>query len=207
MNNGLPDLIRNVLSNPSSEQAMQSQMIDLARRNLHVPEVLAVYSWDPLPAIRDTAVQHQLLDILMNLDTARFENLDKLHEALKAIFQQEKERSVRAALISRFAAAVHQDERLHSFLARCMASTPVMSDEERGAVQAAIARLPTIAQATAIAALERARQAPSTIQTMAVTIAEGYPEWGESMAAALAPYLEPRVQRELRLRILTRLAR
>ena len=204
MSENVAKLVRSVLGAPHSELAMKRQVIELARNNLHEAGVTGALL-ESLPAVRDKETRDALLDLLMSLDTSRFERIDALHDAFIDVLKEEKERAARSAIISRLAGGLHQDERLAALLLGILAE-PVLNEEERAAVTQAIATLPSISEPTAVAALERCVSAPAHLQAQALAIAERCPTWGEAVAKALAPYLDVRVDRALRLRLLNRMA-
>ncbi|HMK45344.1 MAG TPA: hypothetical protein VK436_01830 [Methanocella sp.] len=198
-------LIRKVLSNPTSEQAIQLEMLRLATQNLHQPDVLVALV-EVFPAVRDTEIRRCLQDILTNLDTSRFSDLEAFHNALITAFRQEKERRVRAILLERLSKALHQDTRLAPFFIEVLAD-PALDDQELAAATGAISNLPSVSEDVAVKALERAQSAPAVIQEKALTIAESCPRWGKAVATALVPYLSVKTDPELRWRILTRLVK
>jgi hypothetical protein len=200
----LAPLIRQSLANPSTEQAIRTQMIALAARNLHEPEVLAALV-AALPQVQDTETRRYLLDILLCIDPSRIESLESFHATLVDALKQEKERSTRAMLLGRLAMALQHDERIVPLLLDTLAQ-PTTSDEEMAPVMMAIARLPSVSVQTAALALRRARAASTPIQEMALAVAEGCTHWDEALLADLQPYLDTKVDRRLRLRILRRLA-
>lgn len=204
-NQGLAPLIRSVLSNPSSEQAIQQEMLRLARENLYQPDVLVALI-DALPRVKDTDIQRMLLDLLMAVDTSRFRDLEAFHNALMAAFRMEKEKRVRAILLERLADALHQDTRLTPFFFEILAD-PALNDQELAAATKAVSSIPSITEETAVMVLGRAQNAPAAIQEKAITLAESCPHWGVSLFEALRPYLDVKTDRVLRCRILERLAK
>jgi hypothetical protein len=200
----MAQLIRQTLANPYAEQAIREQMIALAARNLHEPEVLAALA-AALPEAKDTETRQRLLAILVRVDPSRFESLERLHTILLDALNQEKERGTRAMLLDRLAAALQQDERMIPMLLDTL-DQPSTSDEEMAPVMLAISRLPSVSVQTASLALRRARTASTTIQALALAVAEGCPHWDEALLADVQPYLDTKVDRALRLRIVRRLA-
>jgi len=200
----LPALLRSVLGSPQSEQVIKHQMLDLARKNLHIPEVVAVLL-ESLPKTRDKETRDALLGLIGSIETSRFASLEALHDAFLEVFRNEKERSVRTALMARLREGIHQDERLAGFFLGILAE-PVLNDEERRAAVAAVAGLASVTEKTAITALESCRNGDASIQETAVALAERCPTWGEGLVAALQPYLDIKRDRSLRLRVLNRLA-
>ncbi len=204
-NKGLAPLIRSVLSNPYSEQAIQQEILRLARENLYQPDILVALI-DTLPQVKDTDIQRMLLDLLMGVDTSRFQDLEAFHSALIAAFKTEKEKRVRAILLERLAEALHQDTRLAPFFFDILAD-PALNDQELAAVTKAVSGLPSISEETAVMVLGRAQNAPTTIQEKAITLAESCPHWGAALFEAIKPYLDVKTDRGLRCRILERLAK
>jgi hypothetical protein len=193
-------LVRSVLGSPTSELVLRRQVIDLARANLHQAAVTAALL-EALPLVGDTETRDALLGLLMSLDTSRLETVDALHDALIRGFHEERSRSTRAALIARLAGGLHQDPRLATFLVELLGE-PSLGDEERAAVTAAVAALPTVDEATAMTALEQAQGSATAVQRAALAIAERCPSWTPAVVEALAPYLDVRSDRLVRLRIL-----
>jgi hypothetical protein len=200
----LAQLIRQTLANPATELAVREQMIALAARHLHEPTVLTAIV-AALPQAQDTDTRRQLLAILLRVDPSRFESLESLHASLLDALGREKERGTRAMLLARLAEAVQHDERVVPVLLETLAQLTT-SDEELAPVMAAIARLPQISAETATLALRRARTASTAIQALALAVAEGCPHWDEALLTDLLPYLDTKVDRGLRLRIVRRLA-
>jgi hypothetical protein len=197
-------LVRRVLGSPTSELVMRRQILELARTNLHQPDVTAALL-DSLPSVRDKETREALLSLLMTLDTSRFDRVDVLHDSLIRVFREEKERATRAELIARLADGLHQDTRLAAFFVEVLAE-PSLSDQERASITFAVAALPSIDEATAATALDAARRSSTAVQAGALTIAERCPTWTDRVLAALEPYLDVRFDRAIRLRILRRLA-
>ncbi|HVI44646.1 MAG TPA: hypothetical protein VM802_07245 [Chitinophaga sp.] len=202
--NALPGLIRKVLGSPHSEQVIKAQIIQLAARNLHVPEV-ATALLEVLPLTKDKETRDQLLQFLSALNTSRFPDTAALFSALMNVFRQEKERAVRTALLYRLQDSLHQDERLGSFFIE-LNREESLSEEERIAVQDAITSLPSITEEVALAALQRNVNAPTLMQSQALDLAEQCPVWSGAMVAGLQPYLDVKNDRNIRFRILSRLA-
>jgi hypothetical protein len=178
-------------------------MIALAARNLHQPEVLTALV-EALPRIQDSEARRSLLAMLLRIDTSRFENLASFHTALLEVFNLEKERRTRAALLERLAEAVHQDERMVPLFLETLAQ-PTLSDQEKAAVMAALSRLPAVSPEIAALTLQRARTASAAIQETAIAVAERCVRWNDALIGELRPYLGPNIDRRLRLRILRRL--
>lgn len=200
---GIAELVRSVLAQPNSESAIQKQMIQLARQNLHEPEMLSVLVTS-LAKIRDTETQHLLLDVLMQLDTSRFRDLAGFYSALIEFFREEKERRVRAALLERVGRALQQDSRLAPFFIELIAQ-PDLNDEELRVATKALATLPSISEETAVLVLKQAEHAAMPVQERALALTEGCQNWGEAVLQAVRPYLNTQVDRGLRLRVLDHL--
>jgi hypothetical protein len=179
-------------------------MLALAAQNLHQPEVLAVLV-EVLPEVRDTDTRRRLLSLLMETDSSRFASVEELYSALVEAFENEQERAQRAAILRRLSEGLDQDERLAPMFVTLLARSP-LSDEEEQAVTGAVSRLAAVPEDAAAAALQQARHAPTAVQELAVAIAEGCPHWGAGLAEEIRPYLDPAVDRRLRLRVLGRLA-
>jgi len=204
MNDNVARLVRSVLGSPTSELVMRRQILELARTNLHQPDVTAALL-ESLPAVQDKETRDALLGLLASLETSRFENIDALHDAFLAVFKQEKERATRSWLMGRLSAGLHQDPRLAGFFVDVLGE-PSLSDEERAAVTRAVSSLPSVSEETAATALDRGRASTGAVQECALSIAERCPAWSERVLKSLAPYLDVRFDRGLRLRILNRLA-
>jgi hypothetical protein len=202
--NTLPALIRKVLGSPHAEQAIKGQIIQLAASNLHVPEVTTALL-EVLPVTKDKETRNRLVQLLSGLNTSRFPDTAALYEALLGVFKQEKDRETRTALLYRLQESIHQDPRLAGFFIE-LSGTDNLSEPERLAVQEAIASLPAISADTALAALLKNVNAPTLLQLQALTLAERCPVWDHSMVAGLQPYLQVKNDREIRFRILSRLA-
>jgi hypothetical protein len=197
-------VIRRTLANPHADQAICAQMLALAAQNLHQPDVLASLV-EVLPEVRDTGTRRGLLSLLMETDSSRFPSPEALYSALIGALAIEQERATRAALLRRLAGGVDQDERLAPLLVESLARGG-LSDEEAVAVNEAVSRLVSVSEDVAATALQRARHASTAVQELALSIAECCPHWGDRIVEELRPYLEPRVDRRLRLRVLHRLA-
>ena len=198
-------LVKDVLSNPSSEQAIQNEMLSLATRNLHEPDVIIALV-DAFPVIRDTEIRHRVQEILATVDTSRFADLEAFHNSLIAAFRQEKEHVARARLLDRLSEGLHQDTRLAPFFIEVLAD-PALNDEELAAATGALAGLPSVKEDVAVQVLARAQSAPAFVQELAITIAESCPRWGSPLTSALVPYLGVKTGSALRLRILSRLVK
>jgi hypothetical protein len=199
------ELIRTVLSNPASEQAIQNEMLVLAEQNLHQPDVLDMLV-EVFPVVRDTGIRHRLQEILTTVDTSRYSNLDAFHNALITVFRQEKEHKARVLLLGRLSLALHQDTRLAPFFIEVL-TDPALNDQELAATTGALTSLPSVTEDIAVTVLARAQSAPVFVQVMALSIAENCPRWGESLARALVPYLNVKIDPGLRRRILSRLVK
>ncbi len=200
----LPGLLRSVLQSPRSEAAVKSQLLGLAAENLHVPEVVSVLL-ESLPAVKDRETRDALLGLLGRLETSRFESVAALHDAFLGVLRGEKDRQLRAALLSRLQEGLHQDPRLAGIFLSIL-SEPILNDAERRAAAAAVASLPSVDEATVVEALGRGRQAAADVQETIVGLAERLPSWSEKVVQALRPWLDVKVDRALRLRILNKLA-
>jgi hypothetical protein len=108
-------------------------------------------------------------------------------------------------LLQRRREALQQDERIVPQLLDTLAQ-PSTSDEEMAPVMLAISRLPSVSVQTAALALRRAQSASTMIQALALAVAEGCPHWDDVLLAEVQPYLDTKVDRTLRLRIVRRLA-
>lgn len=201
--NNIAKLVRSVLSSATSELVMKRQSLELAKKNLHLPDVL-IALLDALPVVQDTETRNELLALLMNLNTSRFENLESLHQAFLNILKQEKDRTVRVAIIERLTQGIRQDERLGPFLVELF-SEEFLNEQERTALIQAVSSLPAISQELAYIALERSKNAPTFIQAHALDIAERHPQWNASMVNAIMPYLQVKTDQALRLRVLRKL--
>jgi hypothetical protein len=179
-------------------------MLGLAAQNLHQPDVLTALI-EVLPEVQDVDTRRQLLSLLMDTDGSRFPSLDALYSALVAALQAERERSIRAAILRRLGDGLHQDERLVPLFVEMLAHGG-LADEETAAVTETVSSLASVSEAVAVSALQQAGHAPAGVQALALTIAEACPHWGDAIARELPLYLEPRVERGLRLRVLRRLA-
>ncbi len=196
-------LVRSVLGSPQSELAMRRQVVELARQNLHEPDVLPALI-EALPKVKDQETRVVLLAMLAEMDTSRFKDIEALYGAFLAVLAEEKERAVRATLIQRLAEGLHQDSRVAPMLLDALREKS-LSDEERRAVTHAVASLPSIDEATAAAALQRCATAPADVQAVALSLAERCATWGAPVLKALAPYLDVKFDRAIRLRILRKL--
>lgn len=201
----LPGLLRSVLGSPRSEQAIKSQMLGLARKNLHVPDVVSALL-ESLPKVKDRETRDELLGLVGSIETSRFESVRSLHDTILEVLKTEKDRSLRSALLGRLQEGLHQDPRLADVFLSILAE-PVLNDQERGAVVRAVESLPSVAEETAIAALERCRAGSADVQAAAVAIAVRCPSWSDRMVSALKPWLDVKVDRGLRLHILQKLSK
>ncbi len=201
---GLPNLLRKVLQSPHSELAIKNQMLTLAMQNLHIPEVTTALL-EALPVTKDKETRDRLLQIISSLNTSRFPNLEPLYTALINIFREEKDRSVRTMLLERLRNGLHQDSRLAPFFLEVMGKE-LLSEPERILANEAISKLPAITEETALLALQRCVNAPSVIQQLAFSIAKSSPTWGEKIVDGLFPYLDVKVERDIRFGILEKLA-
>lgn len=202
--NALPGLIRKVLGSPHSEQVIKAQIIQMAAQHLHVPEVTTALL-EVLPLTKDKETRDRLLGFLSSLDTSRFSDTAPLFTALLDVYAQEKDRSVRTALLYRLQESLHQDARLATFFI-ALSAQEGLNEQERIAVQDSLASLPSITPEIAIAVLQQNVNAPTQMQTQAIILAEKCPVWGAEMAAALQPYLDVKNDRGTRFRILNKLS-
>lgn len=202
--NALPGLIRKVLGSPHSEQVIKAQILQLASQNLHVPEVTTALL-EVLPLTKDKETRTRLVNFLSGLNTSRFPDTAALFSALLGVFQQEKDRETRTALLYRLQESIHQDPRLAAFFIE-LSGEETLSEPERLAVQEALASLPAISTETALAALLKNVNAPTLLQLQALELAERCPVWDAGMVAGLQPYLDVKNDRNIRFRILSRLA-
>lgn len=202
--NALPALIRKVLGSPHSEQVIKTQIIQLASQNLHIPEVITALI-EVLPLTKDKETKDRLLFFLSSLDTSRFTDLHAFTDVLLEVFKQEKDRTVRTALLSRLQQGLHQDSRLADFFITLSADS-TLSEQERIVVQDAISTLPAISEEVALAALLKNVHAPAVMQLQAVELAEQCPVWTAKIVEGLKPYLDVKNDRNIRFRILSRLA-
>ncbi|WP_212005107.1 HEAT repeat domain-containing protein [Chitinophaga sp. HK235] len=200
----LPGLIRKVLGSPHSEQVIKAQIIQMASRNLHVPEVTTALL-EVLPLTKDKETRTQLLQFLAALNTSRFTDTGALFQALLDVYRQEKDRDTRTALLYRLQESIHQDPRLAAFFV-ALSGQDSLSEAERIAVQDTLSSLPSISEDTALAALQQNVNAPTVMQLQALDIAEKCPSWSQLLVAGLQPYLDVKNDREVRFRILRRLA-
>ncbi|TWV92753.1 hypothetical protein [Chitinophaga pinensis] len=200
----LPGLIRKVLGSPHAEQVIKAQIIQLASQNLHVPEVTTALL-EVLPQTKDKETRDRLLFFLSSLNTSRFTDLSALFDALILIFQQEKDRDTRTALLYRLQESLHQDSRLAPFFITLAANTQ-LSEQEMAAVQDTLSTLPAVTEDIALAALDKHRNGGTLLQLQALTLAEKCPVWGEKIVSALQPYLDVKNDKDIRVRILRRLA-
>jgi hypothetical protein len=200
----LPGLIRKVLGSPHAEQVIKAQIIQLASQNLHVPEVTTALL-EVLPQTRDKETRDRLLFFLSSLDTSRFTDLSALFDAFIHFFRQEKDRDTRTALLYRLQESLHQDDRLAQFFITLAADTE-LSEQEMLAVQDTLSTLPAVTADIALAALDKHRNAPTLLQAQALSLAEKCPVWGPEIVSALQPYLDVKNDKDIRIRILKRLA-
>lgn len=202
--NALPALIRKVLGSPHAEQVIKAQIIQLASQNLHIPEVITALV-AVLPLTKDKETKDRLMFFLSSLDTSRFTDLPAFTDVLLEVFRNEKDRDIRSALLSRLQEGLHQDPRLASFFIT-LGADPALSEQERIVVQHAISTLPAISEDVALAALLQNVHAPAIMQLQAVELAEQCPVWTEKIVEGLKPYLDVKNDRNIRFRILSRLA-
>lgn len=202
--NALPALIRKVLGSPHAEQVIKTQIIQLASQNLHVPEVITALV-EVLPLTKDKETKDRLMFFLSSLDTSRFTDLRAFTDVLLEVFKNEKDRDIRTALLYRLQEGLHQDDRLASFFITLSADT-TLSEQERIVVQNAINTLPAISEEVALAALLKNVHAPAVMQLQAVQMAEQCPVWTEKIVEGLKPYLDVKNDRDIRFRILSKLA-
>ncbi len=200
----LPGLIRKVLGSPHSEQVIKAQIIQLAAQNLHVPEVTTALL-EVLPLTKDRETRTRLVSFLSGLNTSRFSDTRVLFDALLNVFRNEKDRDTRTALLYRLQEGLHQDERLAGFFIE-LGSEGSLSEQERIAVQDALGTLPAITEETALAALLKNVHASTLMQAQALDLAERCTVWSDKMVAGLQPYLDVKNDRNIRFRILSRLA-
>lgn len=200
----LAQLVRTVLAGPHAELAMKRQVLALARENLHLPAVPAALI-ETLPLVNDRETRDALLALVSSLDPARLPSLGPLHDALLAALAVEKERGQRVQLLTRLGAGLARDPRLlPAFLE--VVKKPETSDDEKEAAASALARLVAPSEAAALAALAAAQSAPGWVRAAAVGLATRCPQLTDALAAALAPFLDPRVDAGLRLTVLRALA-
>jgi hypothetical protein len=202
--NALPALIRKVLGSPHAEQVIKTQIIQLASQNLHIPEVITALI-EVLPLTKDKATKDRLMFFLSSLDTSRFTDLNAFTDVLLEVFKNEKDRDIRTALLSRLQQGLHQDSRLAAFFITLSADS-TLSEQERIVVQHAISTLPAISEEVALAALLKNVHAPTIMQLQAVELAEQCPVWTEKIVEGLKPYLDVKNNRDIRFRIISRLA-
>ena len=200
----LPALIRKVLGSPHAEQVIKAQIIQLASQNLHIPEVITALV-EVLPLTKDKETKDRLMSFLSSLDTSRFTDLHAFTDVLLEVFKNEKNRDVRAALLFRLQEGLHQDARLAGFFITLSADS-TLSEQERIVVQHAISTLPAISEEVALAALLKNVNAPAIMQLQAVELAEQCPVWTEKIVEGLKPYLDVKNDRDIRFRILSKLA-
>jgi hypothetical protein len=203
-NNALPGLIRKVLGSPHSEQVIKAQIIQLASQNLHVPEVTTALL-EVLPLTKDKETRDRLLGFLSSLNTSRFSDTSLLFNALLDVYKQEQDRDVRNRLLQRLQESVHQDPRLAGFFIELSAQES-LSEPERITVQQTLNSLPTVSPETALEVLAKNSNAPNILQLQAVQLAEKCPTWGPELVNALQPYLDVKTDRDIRFRILNKLA-
>jgi hypothetical protein len=201
---GLPAMIRKVLGSPHAELVIKRQIIQLAAQHLHIPEVTTALL-EVLPLTKDKETKDTLLHFLSGLNTSRFTDLDAFYGALLQALETEQERAARTFLLQRLAQGLHQDQRLAPMFLELMGREQ-LSEPERLIVTDALASLPAVTEETALLALQRCAQSPALLQETAVDLAERVPAWGPAMAPALQPYLDVKVARTIRFRILERLS-
>jgi hypothetical protein len=199
----LARLILDSLADPRSELAVRRQIVSLAARNLHQPGVIEALV-DGMRAARDSETRRELLELLCGLDSSRFEKLEGFHTALMQL-AVEGDRSLRARALGRLSTAVNQDARVAPFFLDLLLA-PDLSDDELGAALKALLTTPALSESAVLRALTAASRAPAVAQRVAVELAERLPRWSDALVEGLRPYLEDRVDPELRRRLLTRLA-
>lgn len=200
----LPALIRKVLGSPHAEQVIKAQIIQLASQNLHIPEVITALV-EVLPLTKDKETKDRLMFFLSSLDTSRFTDLNAFTDVLLEVFKNEKNRDIRSALLFRLQEGLHQDARLAGFFITLSADS-TLSEQERIVVQHAISTLPAISEEVALAALLKNVNASAIMQLQAVELAEQCPVWTEKIVEGLKPYLDVKNDRDIRFRILSKLA-
>lgn len=200
----LPALIRKVLGSPHAEQVIKAQIIQLASQNLHIPEVITALV-EVLPLTKDKETKDRLMFFLSSLDTSRFTDLNAFTDVLLEVFKNEKNRDIRSALLFRLQEGLHQDARLAGFFITLSADS-TLSEQERIVVQHAISTLPAISEEVALATLLKNVNASAIMQLQAVELAEQCPVWTEKIVEGLKPYLDVKNDRDIRFRILSKLA-
>jgi hypothetical protein len=189
-------LLEQALSSPSTELAVRRQLLDLAGKNLHLPEVVQALV-SALSAVNDSDARRSLIQFLLPLESNRFTDLPAFHSVLMKLLGSERERGMRVQLLERLAIGLHQDPQLAP-LFLSMACDPRLSEPEKTVVTEALSNLPSLDERTLIAALANNTNAPAQVQALVLSLVEKSPSWSDELIAALPPYLESKVDRSLR---------
>jgi len=191
------------LKNKHTEQVIKSQLITLAKENLHkegMADVLATV----LPFQNDTSIKQQVLGLLLTIDASRLSKSALYYKSLINIFKTEKELEVRMSLLNKLANSISHDKAIIPVFLELFAGE-TLKDKEQEVVFSAVSKMPIISPEIATMALQKAVKSTINIQVLALRIAEGCPHWNNEIIQALEPYLTPSTNKNLKIQIINKL--
>ncbi len=191
------------LKSKQTEQVVKSQMITLAKENLH-KEGIADALTTVLLLQNDTIIKKQVLDLLLTIDTSRLSKPTLFYKSLISILKTEKEEEFRTSILNKLAGSIDHDKRITPVFLELL-SGKALKDKELETVLYAISKMPTIPPKTAALVLQKAVKSTTDIQALALRIAEGCSYWNDDIEQALEPYLTLTSNKYIRTQIINRL--
>lgn len=192
-------MIRDILGNPGTEPGIRVQILDLARKNLHLQGVVEAVL-EAVQQLKDSEARKQTWNFLMSLEDSRFQNAAAVYGKLIEVLKFEKDRVFRSSLLQRLIQGLPLNPAIAPMMIRIVMD-PGVPEEERTQVMQALSKLPMISDDVAIIALDMAHHAGQSAQIWSVEMAVGVVNWSDRLIAKLTPFLEPQIPAPVRQKV------
>lgn len=189
-------MIRDLLGHPGTENSIREQMLELARKNIHVKGVVDAVV-DAMENIKDSDAKKRMLKFVMSLEENRFSDVQAVYGKLISVLKNEKDRALRSEIIQKLSKGLQLEPKISALMVEILGDNST-DENEKSAIMKALATMTVISEALVVSALEKSQKASSSMQMWALQLTSGLATWSNKVTEALTPYLDPKMSKEVR---------
>lgn len=189
-------MIRDLLGHPGTESSIREQMLELARKNVHMQGVVDAVV-DAIDTIKDSEAKKRILRFVMSLEENRFSDIHAVYGKLIAALKNEKDKALRSDILQKISKGLQIEPKISALLVDLLGDNST-DENEKSKIMMALATMTVISEALVIQALEKSEKASGNMQMWALQLTSGLSKWSNKVTEALIPYLDPRMSKEVR---------
>lgn len=193
-------VVRDILCSASTEHAVRNQVLELANRNLHDPEVVQALV-DSVDCGKDFETKREILRFLFTLQPVRFPDLSSFLGKLVAMLAIEKERTFRIELINRLISGMTHDPTVLPVLIDA-AVQPLLNDDEAELLVEGLSKMPSLPIEALELLTEQNVNATFTVKSRILRLLKIVPLVTNRMTQALIAWLGSAVDVDSRTKVL-----